>query len=203
MKQLSTGKTMTVKETADALGVSVELVTKRVRELFPGVMKKGRITRLTEKQVTAIKMRIQQNSSLATSHDRTKLAEMPKTDLEMLMYDKMVSEWKDRKIAELTDLNEQKEKRIGRLVHTDRTFTSSEIGKELGFKSGTAFKKFLYVRGIQYKDQKGVWLLYSKYSALGYEEIKQEEKNGKIFYHRKWTGKGRDWLLSMFAEESA
>lgn len=74
---------MTVKELAYVLGVSVELITKRVRELYPDIMKHGVTTYLDETQVTAIKIRISENTSIAvTPYDRTKLADMPKTNLE-------------------------------------------------------------------------------------------------------------------------
>ncbi len=82
MTGLAVGKTMTIKELADALGVSRDLIEKRVNELFPQLMRKGVKTLLTEEHATAVKLRISENSSLATSDDRRRLVELPKTDLE-------------------------------------------------------------------------------------------------------------------------
>lgn len=75
-------KTMTILELSRALMISRDLIEKRINELFPGKMKKGVKTILNEYEVTAIKIRIQENTSLATSDDRRKLVDMPKTDLE-------------------------------------------------------------------------------------------------------------------------
>lgn len=41
--------------------------------------------------------------------------------------------------------------------------------------------------------------MYSKYSDLGYEEVKQEVlDNGKVVYHRKITQLGRDFIINLF-----
>lgn len=41
--------------------------------------------------------------------------------------------------------------------------------------------------------------MYSKYSDLGYEEIKQEVlDSGKVIYHRRITQMGREFILSLF-----
>jgi phage antirepressor YoqD-like protein len=92
---------MTISEIALVLGVSRDLIEKRVNELFPDKMKKGVTTYLSEAEVTMVKMRIQQNSSLATSDDHRRLADMPSTELEMMILDQRISEWKTRKIHEL------------------------------------------------------------------------------------------------------
>lgn len=76
---------MTVKEVAKILQVSDRLIRKRVKELFPDKVSAGKTTYLTESEVTAVKLRIQENSSLATGNDRTKLVDMPKTQLEKSM----------------------------------------------------------------------------------------------------------------------
>lgn len=54
--------------------------------------------------------------------------------------------------------------------------------------------------GIQYKVN-GTWVFYSKYSGMGYEEIKQEVNDyGKVIYHRRITQLGRE-LKAMTNEE--
>lgn len=41
--------------------------------------------------------------------------------------------------------------------------------------------------------------MYSQYSDLGYEEIKQEVlDSGKVIYHRRITQMGRDFILNLF-----
>lgn len=73
---------MTIKEVAAAMNVSTSLINKRVKELFPNKIENGKTTYLTEKEVTAVKLRIKENSSLATYDDRERLVNMPSTSLE-------------------------------------------------------------------------------------------------------------------------
>lgn len=91
---------------------------------------------------------------------------------------------------------EQIEAEKNRLIHDSKTYTATEIAKELGYRSATALNKDLEEKKIQYKVN-GTWVLTSRYSEKGYQSIKQIElENGKIIYDRKWTGKGRDWLIN-------
>lgn len=108
----------------------------------------------------------------------------------------------DFMIGLLQNLKEEKEKRklaeerTNKLIHNNKTYTATEIAKELGFKSATAMNKDLEEKKIQYKVN-GTWVLCSRYSELGYVDIKQTElENGRIIYNRRWTGKGRDWLIN-------
>lgn len=74
---------MTVKQIAAALNVSADLVKKRIRELYPDKMEPRKTTYLTEGEVTAVKLRIQENSHIITTgDDRNQLA---KTSLEKRM----------------------------------------------------------------------------------------------------------------------
>lgn len=108
----------------------------------------------------------------------------------------------DFMIGLLTNLKEEKEKRklaeqrTEKLIHNNKTYTATEIGKELGFKSATAFNKDLESKKIQYKIN-GTWVLNARYSDKDYVDIKQTElDNGAIIYNRHWTGLGRDWLIN-------
>lgn len=93
---------------------------------------------------------------------------------------------------------ERAEKTVAILTHVNKTYTSTEISKELGFKSANELNKKLHDLGIQFK-QNDTWVLYSKYSGLAYIEIKQDVlDNGKIIYHRRWTGIGREFLVKLF-----
>lgn len=110
----------------------------------------------------------------------------------------------DLLIAAATKLKEERaarleaEKQRDKLVHQNKLYTTSEIAKELGLSSATKLNNLLSEKKIQYKQNK-TWLLYSKYSELGLVSIKQDVlDNGKIIYDRKWTGKGRDFILNLF-----
>ena len=87
------------------------------------------------------------------------------------------------------------------LMHVNKNYTSTEIAKELNFKSATELNKKLKDLNVQYK-QNDTWVLYSKYSSLGYVDIKQNVlDNGKVVYDRKWTQLGRKFLLELFCKE--
>lgn len=101
-------------------------------------------------------------------------------------------EEKQRLSLEKAKIEEEK----NRLIHQGKLYTTTEIAKELGFKSAKAFNEFLKEKKIQYKVN-DTWVLAARFSEMGYTEIKQTElDNGKIIYNRKWTGIGRDWLIN-------
>lgn len=110
----------------------------------------------------------------------------------------------DYMIGLLTALKDEKAKRveaettISILAHVNKTYTATEIAKELGFKSAIALNKDLQTRKIQFQ-QNGTWVFYSKYSDKGYVEIKQDVlDNGKVIYHRRFTQMGREFLLRLY-----
>lgn len=101
----------------------------------------------------------------------------------------------------LTKLKEEREARVEAekknaiLMHVNKTYTMTEIAKELGFKSAIELNKILAEKKIQYKVN-GTWVMYSQYSNLGYEEIKQEVlDSGRVVYHRRITQLGRSFIL--------
>lgn len=95
------------------------------------------------------------------------------------------------------------ENRTNMLIHSNKTYTASEIAKELGFTSAIVFNKILHEEGIQFK-KNGTWLPYSKYSDKNYMSIKQTElASGRIVYSSRWTGEGREFLLNKFKDKMA
>ena len=109
----------------------------------------------------------------------------------------------DYGIALLTKLKEERSARVEAerknaiLMHVNKTYTMTEIAKELNLKSAIQLNNILSDKKIQFK-QNGTWILYSKYSSCGYEELKQEVlDNGKVIYHRKITQLGRDFILNL------
>lgn len=109
----------------------------------------------------------------------------------------------------LTKLKEERvarveaEKKNAILTHVNKTYTMTEIAKELNLKSATELNKILADKHIQYKVN-NTWVFYSDYSNLGYEDIKQEVlDNGHVIYHRKITQMGRAFILGLFEEEVA
>lgn len=111
---------------------------------------------------------------------------------------KRAEQWiKEQKEKQL--IEEQKkliEEKHDNLVHNPKTYTTTEIAKELGFSSATALNKDLESKKIQYKVNE-TWVLNAKFSKDDFVNIKQSElEGGRIIYNRRWTGKGRDWLVN-------
>lgn len=104
----------------------------------------------------------------------------------------------------LTKLKEERAARVEAerknaiLMHVNKTYTITEIAKELGLKSAMQLNRILADKKIQYQVN-GTWLMYSNYSGCGYEEIKQEVlDSGKVIYHRRITQMGREFILGLF-----
>lgn len=104
----------------------------------------------------------------------------------------------------LTKLKEERAARVEAerknaiLMHVNKTYTITEIVKELGLKSAMQLNRILAEKKIQYQVN-GTWLMYSNYSDCGYEEIKQEVlDSGKVIYHRRITQMGREFILDLF-----
>lgn len=107
----------------------------------------------------------------------------------------------------LTKLKEERAARVEAerknaiLMHVNKTYTVTEIAKELGLKSAMQLNKILAEKKIQYQVN-GTWVMYSKYSDLGYERIKQEVlDSGRVIYHRRITQMGREFILKLFSNK--
>lgn len=132
---------------------------------------------------------IRKHGIYATDDILEKTLDNPDFMIELLT--KLKEERKARKEAETT---------VAILSHVNKTYTSTELGKELGFKSAIALNKRLHELGIQYP-QNGTWVLYSKYAELGYVQIKQEVLDtGKVVYHRRFTQRGREFIIKLLSK---
>lgn len=83
------------------------------------------------------------------------------------------------------------------VLQSPNLLTITQIAKDYGL-SGAALNKKLNEKGIQYK-QSGTWLLYQKYSKLGYTKSTTfvDEKTGFSKLNTKWTQKGRLFIYDM------
>ena len=194
-------KMMTTKELAEALNVDVDTVNNAVNQLdFSEVLRKstgGRPTKVfTEKQATLIKQEIQKHHNLKSRQidDVTTEVEENETILKAIRILKNRNE-ELRKRAELA------ENKNNILMHSEKTYTISEIAKELGYKSAIEFNKVLYNDKIIFK-RNGTWIPYSDYSESGYFEIKQSIlENELVVYNLRVTQKGREFLLSKYSDK--
>ena len=106
----------------------------------------------------------------------------------------------------LTKLKEERAARVKAeqtnaiLMHVNKTYTVTEIAKELGLRSAIQLNKILEKLCIQFKVN-DTWVMCSDYSHLGYEEIKQEVlDSGKVIYHRRITQLGREFIINKVRE---
>ena len=103
----------------------------------------------------------------------------------------------------LTKLKEERsarieaEKQVAVLTHVNKTYTCTEVAKELGLKSAIGLNNRLKELGVQYKVNQ-TWVPYTRYATLGRFDIKQEvADHGHIIYHRKITGIGRQGIINL------
>lgn len=203
MDRIGEEKMMNVSEVASALGVTERTIQRHLKDmreegLSDNVVVRGESATLSEKEVTIIKARIERSGR----NDLRNVAELPNvtTDLEMMVLDAKVSEWKTRKIEELQKQLAASESRVVMLIHNNTTYTSGEIAKEIGMKSAQELHEKLHAKGIIFKDARGVWQLYAEYAGRGFQNIKQRVINGAPRYYAEWTGVGRDWLIGLFSK---
>lgn len=113
----------------------------------------------------------------------------------------------DFAIEVFTRLKEERQARVEAerknavLMHVKKTYTATEIAKELGLRSAIELNEKLEQRKVQYK-MNDTWVPTADYSECGYFHIKQEVlDNGKVIYHRRITQIGRDFILGLFTKE--
>ena len=153
---------MTTREIADALGVSRELVLKRANELFPGRVVNGKTTEYNEQEATLIRMRIAENSSIATSDDRTRLANMPKTDLQMEAMTLEVMQWQTAKIKSLQEQLIEAAPKIESyeaLQRSNLNMSITDAAKHFGLHPKT--EVFPYLRACGYLTKKDLPTQYA------------------------------------------
>lgn len=93
------------------------------------------------------------------------------------------------------------EQHIAILTHTNKTYTATEVAKEIGMRSAAELNRWLESEKVQYKVN-GTWVPCAGYANLAWFEIKQEElDSGRIIYHRKITGIGRDGIINLYQRE--
>ncbi len=118
----------------------------------------------------------------------------PKTYLEALKEAVAIQERLELTSGKLA----QAEETINTLTHSGKLYTATEVAKELGMKSANQLNEYLVENQIQYKSN-NTWVLRSWYADKGYTSIKQMIlENGKVIYDRKWTERGREFLLGKF-----
>lgn len=145
------------------------------------------IAKLFKKEVKNILKSIRINGIYATDNVIEQILNNPDWGIELL------TKLKEERAARV-----EAEKTVAILTHTNKTYTVTEVAKEIGMKSANELNQKLHDMGIQYKVNE-TWVPYTDYAELAWFDIKQETlDNGKIIYHRRITGIGRKAIVALF-----
>lgn len=201
--EVSTERTMTVKEVANILGVTPEAIKKHVRELFPEYIKNGIETVLTEKQVTEIKSKMIPTTLVVGS---TTDIEMEQMTLKVIQYHiQKEQEYKQRaEIAEQKCIEQKPKVEVYDSICDSSTLQDLQtVAQTIGLKN---VFKVLLADGIILKD----WthdgtMYYRPYTEFNNYLVTKDGKpydiNGvshvrpRIFV----TGKGITWLTKKYS----
>ena len=83
-------------------------------------------------------------------------------------------------------------------MHNIEIFRHEVFGEIRVTKDANELNKWLENKNVQYKVN-GTWVPCAKYANQAWFEIKQEEMdNGRIVYHRKITGLGREGIIDLY-----
>lgn len=193
-------KRMTVREVAEALGCDGETVRRHLKSIRANLrnvaeVENGKTTYMDEAEVTEIKRRIERSGR--SDLGSVKTASETRTDLEMMAQAADVMRWLYAKVEEERAGRLEAERRNAVLMHVSKTYTATEVAKEMGLRSAQELNKFLAGQGIQYYIN-GSWVPYAAFADQGYFELKQEIlDNGHVVYHRRITQDGRAFILSL------
>lgn len=107
-----------------------------------------------------------------------------------------------KRLLEMRKRAEIAESKNALLMHTPKSYTISEIAKELGYKSAIEFNRILNKDKILFK-RNNTWISYADYSEQGYFEIKQTIlEDETVVYNLRVTQKGREFLLSNYSDKN-
>lgn len=210
MNDLSTEKLVTTKELAEKLNTSSKVILENAKKCLPNkIIKNGKPTYWNEYEITVLIEQLKSSNSNqhtftgAVKHISTELTPALKIHKAMLL----MKEGYEEEIAILEAKEKEQEQRAevaenknALLMHSEKSYTISEIAKELGYKSAIEFNKILHKDEIIFK-QNSTWIPYSKYSTQGYFEIKQTILDDEtVVYNLRVTQKGRNFLLNKYSD---
>lgn len=124
MNELTTEKTMTIKEVAEALGVSYDTINNCIKRIMPNKLKHGKTTYLNEFEVSEISKELKNNSAVL-AHQTVEVTSTVKnttTDLEILN-NAMVA------LADLKRLYDRKEAEYKATIETQKMKIAEDAPK--------------------------------------------------------------------------
>lgn len=180
---------MTVKEVSGALGIGETTVLKYIKRVFPDKLKSGEKAFLNEAEVTAIKLKMQQNQQLARSQ------ELPKTDLEKKLLVQQAMNILNEEIEILqAKLIEAKPKIefYDKVGDSEGLHTVAEAAKMLGTGRNRLFSWMRNYKILRQNNEP-----YQKYIEAGYFEVKENHDDKYVHAQTFVTPTGLQWLQKL------
>ena len=221
MKDIILEKTMTVKEVANALGVSYSSVYRAVTKLFPDKMQNGETTYLNEKEVACISKELK--GDYHTSQMTFSAGEKVKsttTELEVIgnaisafnalqtLYNQKEEEYKAIIAQKDTQLLEQAPKVdfYDAVTGSNDAIDMGQVSKVLNIKDYGRNNLFAFLREHKVLDKRN--MSYQKYIELGYFRViesKFDMPDGSIGINLKTVvyQKGVDYIRKLITEDAA
>jgi phage antirepressor YoqD-like protein len=194
-------KMISTRELAEVLNVS-NMAIKRVLDKTNNLnctvkVENGKTTYFNEEQATLIKQEIQKHHNLKSRQIDVVSTEVEENETIL----KAIHILRNRN-EELKKRAEIAENKNALLMHSEKSYTISEIAKELGCKSAIEFNRILNRDKILFK-RNNTWIPYADYSEQGYFEIKQTIlEDETVVYNLRVTQKGREFLLSNYSDKN-
>lgn len=204
MNELTTGKTMTVKEVADVLGVTERTIQNHVKSLFPNLIQNGKVTIITEEMFQSIKNDLIKNPNLKLARAFEVISDMDIEDMTLKVLEYHINRKKELEIENKKLLEEKqimlpKAEAFEELMVAENTISLKEVAAILnieGMGQNNLFR-FLKNEHILQKDN----VPYRQYIDRGYfRQIAQIWKNeAKSFESNKTvvTTKGLDYIRKL------
>ena len=132
------------------------------------------------------------------SYTASNVPALPQTYKEALQH-LIVQVEKNEKLQEENLKLLESKANLNRLMHSERTYLSTTIAKELGLRSAKEMHEILNRVGVIYKRDRA-WIPYAKYEKFKLIESKSElikKSDGNVVevYTSRWTQAGREFLL--------
>lgn len=195
------GRSMSVREAADALGVSPETVKFWIRKLYPGLMRNGVATRVSAAMATEIKKSIGTGrndlQNVVQVRDQVTTAlEIEEMTLKVIAYHKGEADRLRAQVAELAP--DAAAARI--IAAADGLKTLSQVGK-INNIGPRKFIELLLSKQILFRNRGSV-VPYQRYIDQGYFQVREKAfgREDEEFLRSQTyvTGRGEVWLAKQF-----
>lgn len=125
----------------------------------------------------------------------SKPKELTKTDMALMVIES------EKKLEEQKAISQKQKKMISRVIHSDNSYTASEVAKDLDpAVSGKLLNEILVDADVIFKNGSGLYELKSKYLGFGLTRIKESkpDANERTYKQMKWSLSGKNWVHKNF-----